>query len=239
MRMKTVLTGLGPLVITALLSGVSIAPMAAQAQNPARQPLMQQQGTLQPMQQEHRFTGKKGQIVIIAMTSEDFDTFLSLLDPQGEEIANNDDYARTLNSSIVMTLPSDGTYKILARSFSGQGGNYTVAINPATDYDQAYSRGANLYMEGKLSEAIAAYTESIRLSPDQPVAYLDRGDVYYAQGNLQGLIADYQKAVELYEKAGDTETAQMIREQIQAIQESPEDQSSNFYYPETIPLLAP
>lgn len=225
-------------VIASTLLGTSLVAPAISAQTrpaqtqpaqtpPAAQILMQQQGTLLPMQQEHTFAGKKGQAVTISMSSAEFDTFLSLLDPSGQEIANNDDYARTLNSAIVATLPADGTYKILARSFAGQGGNYTVTVKPATAYEQAYARGITLYMEGKLEEATNAYTEAIRLEPEQPTAYLDRGDVYYAQGNIPALIADYRKAAELYEKAGDPDTAQMLRDQAQSIQDMPAEPSSS------------
>ncbi|NJO41808.1 MAG: tetratricopeptide repeat protein [Cyanobacteria bacterium CRU_2_1] len=217
---------------SALLGGISlvlsIAPAQAQnqSQTPSQTPsqtIFEEQGSLQPMQHEHTFSGTKGQSVTISMISAEFDTFLALIDPDGQELAINDDYARSLNSTIVVTLPKDGTYKIVARSFSGQGGNYTVTVNPATEYDQAYSRGVNAYIEGDVGEAIEALSEAIEIDPDQPVTYLDRGDLYYEQGEIDAVIADYQKAADLYEEAGDMTTAQMLREQITYIQEGPDE----------------
>jgi tetratricopeptide (TPR) repeat protein len=228
------------LVIASTMLGEMLlfAPTAA-AQAPTNQPLLEQQGTLQPVQEEYRFTGKKGQSVTISMSSDEFDTVLSLLDSKGKEIATNDDYARTLNSTIVISLPSDGTYTVLARSLSGEGGNFTVAVKPATAYEQAYARAVDLYMQGKLQEATDAYSEVIRLDPNQPIAYLDRGDVYYAQGNVKALVNDYQKAIELYKKAGDQDTVQMLQGQLQYVQEAPEQPSQNFSYPEPIPFILP
>jgi TPR repeat/Bacterial pre-peptidase C-terminal domain len=242
MKLVTFSQKIGLLAIaTTLLSGLPLlsAPVQAQtrtvqAQTRTAPPqtLLEQRGTLQPLQHDYTFSGKKGQTVTVAMTSKTFDPVLSLLDPSGHEIATNDDFARTLNSTIVITLPSTGTYKVVARSVSGQGGDYTLVVKPATAYEQAYAHGMEFYTGGKSAEAITAYTEAIRLDPNQPVVYLDRGDAYYAQGNLQALIADYQKAADLYEKTGDRTTAQTVREQIQSVENAPDQQSGVFSYPE-------
>jgi tetratricopeptide (TPR) repeat protein len=239
MKLGTLSQKMGLLVIASAMLGemVLFAPIAtAQAAAPS-QPLLEQRGTLQPVQQEYKFTGKKGQAVTIAMSSDDFDTVLFLLDAKGKEIATNDDYARTLNSTIVITLPSDGTYTVRARALSGEGGNFTVTVKPATDYEQAYAHAVDLYMQGNLQEATDAYSAVIRLDPNQPIAYLDRGDVYYAQGNVKALVSDYQKAIELYQKAGDQDMVQMLQGQIQYVQENPEPQSQNFSYPESTSFI--
>ena len=236
MQIKTLWRQASLLAIAALTIGglpLIYAPAAFS------QALMEQRGTLQPMRQEYTFAGQKNQAILISMASDEFDAALSLLDLEGKEIATNDDYGRTVNAAIVITLPSTGTYKILARSFSGEGGNYTVTVRPATAYDQAYAQAAALYTEGKLEAAALAYSAVIQMDASQPIAYLDRGDVVYAQGNVQGLIADYQKAIDLYEKAGDSEAAQMLQEQLQYIQDMPEQQSINLSYPEHTASMTP
>jgi len=241
MKIKTLYKQTYLLALTSsLLCAMPLVALATPLLTPTPDPpiLMQQQGTLQSGQQEHTFAGKKGQAIAISMSSDDFDTALSLLDPQGQEIATNDDYARTFNAAIVITLPSNGNYKILARSFAGQGGNYAITVNPATAYEQAYAKAANLYTEGKFQEAVSAYSDVIQMDASQPIAYLDRGDIYYAQGNVQGLIADYQKAIGLYQKAGDPETVQMLQEQLQYIQE-PEQQSVKLSYPASTSFMMP
>jgi len=190
----------------------------------AAQVLFEEQGTLAPMQDEYTFVGKAGDTVTISMTSADFDTLLVLQSPAGQEIASNDDYARSLNSTIVITLPSNGMYRVLARSFSGQGGNYLVTVRPATPYDQAYARATEVYRAGDMNAALTAFNEAIRLDSSRPEVYLDRGDVHYAQGNLNGTRADYQRAIALYEQQGNSDMAQMLREQLTYLNEAPPPQ---------------
>jgi len=62
------------------------------------------------------FEGSAGENVTIDMTSED-DTYLILLGPDGTIVAENDDYD-SLDSRVEASLPSDGTYTIVATSFS-------------------------------------------------------------------------------------------------------------------------
>lgn len=203
------------LMATIVLTGGAIGFLNGSAQ---AQSMLQEQGSLQPMQQEHSFSGEAGQTLTISLTSGEFDTYLTLLDPSGREIASNDDYARSLNSSLVVTLPANGQYKVIARSFSGQGGSYTVSIKPATPFDQAYSAGVRLFSEGKLEEAAASLSEAIQIEPNQPAPYLDRAEVAYAQGDLPSAVSDYQQAANLYEKAGNSEAANVIREQLAVVQ---------------------
>ena len=45
--------------------------------------------------------------------------------------------------------------------------------------------------------AIADYDEAIRLDPQMPEAYRDRGLLYAGKGNLNRAIADYDEALRL------------------------------------------
>lgn len=213
----------------AIAAGISAAFPGSRAM---AQEILREQGTLNPTQDEYTFTGTAGQAIAVTMESADFDTVLVLLDANDQEVSFNDDFGRSLNSTIVTTLPSDGEYKVIARSFSGQGGSYSISVRPATDYEQAYSNALNLSMAGDFNAAIDAYTEAIELDPSQPVPYMDRADarwsqVYASQENaeageemtpapevLSSIIDDYRKAADLYEQAGEAELAQSIREQI-------------------------
>jgi tetratricopeptide (TPR) repeat protein len=215
------LKNLGLLLAATLSVGSSllflpVAPATAQE-------ILQEQGNLRPAQDDYTFSGTAGQAIAISMTSDEFDTLLTLVGPDNQEIATNDDYARSLNSTIIITLPSTGEYKVQARSFSGMGGNYSLTVRPATPYDQAYSRGMMAYQEGRLDDAIAALNEAIEADPSQPTAYVDRGDAKYAQSSDPAdTIADYRRAIELYEQAGNTDMAQMLRDQIMYLQSPPE-----------------
>ncbi|MBD2092166.1 tetratricopeptide repeat protein [Microcoleus sp. FACHB-1515] len=189
----------------------AIAPVSAQV-------LLEQQGNLQPAEDEYTFSGQAGQTVVISLTSPDFDTVVRLLDPSNQEIAVNDDYGRSLNSQIVLTLPRTGTYKVMARAFSGGGGNYSVTVRPATEYDEAFDRAYKSLLEGDMQTALTNYDSAIRLDPNQPDAYLGRADVRIALAEGQfgeEAIADYRRAAALYEESGNREMAQMLRDQIE------------------------
>jgi tetratricopeptide (TPR) repeat protein len=199
-----------------LFSGTLLLPVY-----PVRaQALLEQEGTLRSAEGEHTFSGEAGQAVKITVTSPDFDTTLSLLDPSGAELAFNDDYARGLNSTIVYTLPTSGTYKVVARSLSGTGGSYEVVVADATAFDQAYFRGVAARQEGDYTAAIAAFDEAIRLDPSQVAIHLDRADALYAQAQQlrpeerEAIRQSYERAIELYEQAGDEENAQLVRDQL-------------------------
>lgn len=62
------------------------------------------------------FNGVTGSYVIISMRSDDFDTYLVLLDSAGEVVAEDDDSGGELNAEIMATLPADDEYVILATS---------------------------------------------------------------------------------------------------------------------------
>jgi hypothetical protein len=85
-------------------------------------------------QEEYTFEGSEGDVVTITMidTSEGdtLDPLLILLDPEGNEIALNDDGNASVvgqfNSQILnFTLPADGTYTVIATRFSQESGNTT------------------------------------------------------------------------------------------------------------------
>ncbi len=84
----------------------------------------------------YSFSGTAGQAISVSLTSSAFDTYLYLLDADGNVIEENDDTSSaTTDSRIpmgagVVTLPSTGTYYIGANSYdAGQTGAYTVSLN--------------------------------------------------------------------------------------------------------------
>lgn len=198
------------------------------------QTILEQQSTLAPAEQRYPFQGQAGQTIAIEMSSEQFDTVLRLLNAQGEEIAYNDDFGGSLNSKIVMTLPTTGSYTVVARSLSGEGGSYAVKVRPATTYEVAYAEAQGLMMESNYEGAIAAYGRAIQIDPNLPDGYLGRVDAYWAQAyqqageNFSGpndlssatrtaLIDDYSAAANLYDQAGNAEMAQSMRMQAEYV----------------------
>jgi len=76
------------------------------------------------------FTGRAGQVVTIRMTSEMIDPYLELLGPDGTQLIYNDDGAGYPNALIeAYSLPTAGTYTIVARSFGdSRSGTYVLAL---------------------------------------------------------------------------------------------------------------
>lgn len=111
------------------------------------------------------FEGSAGDFATIYLTSEDFDTYLELLSPNGAQLANNDDIdgaAGDRNSLIDrVQLPTDGTYTIVVRGYLDTArGDYTLALtNPnltATSTNGTSSTGGMVYGEtvnGNLSSS--------------------------------------------------------------------------------------
>jgi tetratricopeptide (TPR) repeat protein len=187
-------------------------------------------GTITPAEASYTFEGSAGQAVTITLDSEDFDPVLSLFDSSGNEVASNDDFGGTLNAAIILTLPAEDTYTVIARSFSGQGGDYSLEVRSSTDYETTYAEAQTLALEENYPGAIDAYTSAIAIDPDQPSAYLGRaeaylGQVYFEQGDQiegpsdipldvrEAIIGDFEKAATLIEATGPQDWADSLREQ--------------------------
>lgn len=75
------------------------------------------------------FSGSAGQWVRITMTSSTLDTYLALLDPDNNIVATDDDGGGDTNAKIyVSSLPSTGTYTIIARGYNGATGGYQLLL---------------------------------------------------------------------------------------------------------------
>ena len=71
--------------------------------------------------------GERVQIEVVGDTG--FDPVLAVLDPNGEIILEADDNTNSLNPSVMMTLPENGTYQIRVNGYLSSGiFRATVAI---------------------------------------------------------------------------------------------------------------
>lgn len=69
--------------------------------------------------QEFNFQGQAGQRVRLRLVSNSFDTYLLLLDPAGNTLAENDDASpSTSNSELIVTLPGDGQHTVIVNAYS-------------------------------------------------------------------------------------------------------------------------
>lgn len=82
-----------------------------------------------------------GDAVTVNLTSDDFDPVLSVEDPAGEVIAENDDFEGSFEESqVTFTAEVDGAYMVLVNSFLGNPeGDFTLAVTTAS---QAAGEGA-------------------------------------------------------------------------------------------------
>ena len=75
--------------------------------------------------------GSAGDSFSISLESQDFDTFLAVMDPEGNIIEKNDDInEETSNSRLEITLPDDGSYSVIVNAYDQGGkGKYTLKVS--------------------------------------------------------------------------------------------------------------
>lgn len=91
------------------------------------------QGTISPNNDRdwYYFSGTAGRSVSIQMRKVDgqLDAYLELYNEAGVKVAENDDGLGNRDSWIIYTLPTGGTYRILARSYNlGTSGGYNLSL---------------------------------------------------------------------------------------------------------------
>ena len=74
--------------------------------------------------------GSAGDKFSISLESQDFDTFLAVMDPDGNIIEKNDDInEQSSNSRLEITLPDNGSYSVIVNAYDEGGkGKYTLKV---------------------------------------------------------------------------------------------------------------
>jgi hypothetical protein len=80
----------------------------------------------------HEFKMKSGSTYIIDMKSRQLDSFLRLEDSTGKQLAMDDDSGGFPDARIVHKATKDDTFRIIATSFDGKGGAYTLTVKLAS-----------------------------------------------------------------------------------------------------------
>jgi serine protease Do len=104
----------------------------------------------------YTFEGRPGQRVQVEMASGEIDSYLILIDPNGNEVAADDDSGGASNARLVATLPADGTYLLIANSYqAGQAGTYLlraqasgVTVGNSTNQERFILRQAGILGPG-------------------------------------------------------------------------------------------
>jgi hypothetical protein len=113
------------------------------------------------------FTGSAGQAITVAMNADNdsFDTHLYLYDPDGREIARDDDSGPGLNSLLsCVRLPYNGRYAIHAAGYGDHRGSYQLTLQ-VTEADGLNEIEYGETVEGQLKGCPAEFT--FRGSEDQ------------------------------------------------------------------------
>jgi predicted Zn-dependent protease len=180
----------------------------------AQRPILQEQGRLTNRSSRLRdgsrynlyeFSGEAGQEVRIQLDSSDFDTYLILIGPDDQPLAENDDRTSgDTNSELVLNLPATGTYRVVANAFDSRGrGDYQVAV-------YATQTARNTAQQKPDPNATPATPAPVSLSERE--ALMAQADRYYLQGNLREAERLYRQAKPEFPAEGTLEIADAITE---------------------------
>ena len=144
----------------AVLAQESPKPSPSPQQSPTQSPtpapipttgaskvILEQKGELSPAKSsvlpsdsslfdEYTFEGTQGQKVIVTVESTEFDTYVAILNSQGELVAENDDATQqNSNSELTVTLSASGRYRVIVNALEpppkGKG-KYSLTVREST-----------------------------------------------------------------------------------------------------------
>ncbi|NMG60830.1 tetratricopeptide repeat protein, partial [Geitlerinema sp. P-1104] len=163
----------------------------------------------------HTFEGQAGQFLEIRLNSDDFDAYLILFSPDGEQVAEDDDGGEGLNSLISIQLPQTGRYSVIANAHDASGrGRYrlTVAVISPEDYqrgqerasaraeaDQLLQQGIQQFNRSQFREALDSWERALELYRavgDRP----GEGRVLGNLGNAYNSLGQYERAIDFYQR---------------------------------------
>jgi hypothetical protein len=149
--------------------------------------LLQEQGVLasgdsvlpsdNSLYDQYTFQGTAGQSVTVTVESSDFDTYVAVFSPDGKLLGENDDINQSSkNSGLTVTLPSNGTYRVIINGYDNKSrGRYALSVstptqqsatNPAPSQRQQDATGRSpspsQQNTGERSLLVAANPQSIR-----------------------------------------------------------------------------
>ncbi len=74
-------------------------------------------------------SGVSGEFLVVDLRSRDFDPYLILIAPSGEQFENDDHEGDATRSQLAMQLPESGDYRVLVTSYKpGESGSYALTI---------------------------------------------------------------------------------------------------------------
>jgi CHAT domain-containing protein/Flp pilus assembly protein TadD len=156
----------------------------------------------------HPIEGQARQAITIRLESNDFDTYLMLIDSEGQEIAANDDVSSsTTNSQLAVTLPADGTYGVVANALdeSGRGG-YRLMVSVMTEAEARKTEADQLLQQGIEQYDISQFREAVQ-SLEQALAIYREINDRTSEGPILGVLGlaythlnKHQEAIHTFEE---------------------------------------
>ncbi|NDJ77631.1 MAG: hypothetical protein GYB65_15375, partial [Chloroflexi bacterium] len=138
-------------------------------------------GNLAESTHSYTFSGTAGDVISVGLNSDDFDTYLELLDNTGERLTVDDDGGLGYNSYLAAyILPYSGEYTIIVRGYGGTAtGSYTLALVIPAMVDDNLTYGS--IVNGTMTDAVHLFqfmasegdTVTISLESDDFDTYLE------------------------------------------------------------------
>nr|MDJ0707192.1 tetratricopeptide repeat protein [Leptolyngbyaceae cyanobacterium MO_188.B28] len=163
------------------------------------EPFLQVEGTLESgdstldngsVYDEYPFEGEAGQTITIKIEGLTLDTHLFLLNPAGNILEDFHDYD-SWDSQISVTLPENGTYRVLASAYYEQNwGEYILTISRQES--------------GLISSAID-------LMQYDPIDLMRVGDLHYFRDEYEEALQHYQAALANYWEFGEEYRSEQLR----------------------------
>ena len=172
----------------------------------------------------YEFAGEAGDVIQIRLESDTFDTYLILLDPQGNQLAFNDDAFAiiTTNSLLILELPQTGRYQVVANSFDRTGqGVYQLTVKAASsqilavqdtvaEIDRHFQAGFQLYGRSQYRDALSAWQQALDLTRSEPVRAAFPDESLAVEGVILGNVGlayddlgEYERAIALHHQSLD------------------------------------
>ena len=166
----------------------------------------------------HPLAGEAGQAITIRMVSDEFDTYLIVIDAADQTLGSNDDASLSeTNSTLSLTLPDAGTYRILATAFDQtQRGSYRLTVTTASaadvqhlEGDRLFEQGTQQYQAGDLPAALDLWQQALAIYQAQSlqekaaIALNNLGIAYRSLGEYQSAMEVLQQALAIVREIGD------------------------------------
>jgi CHAT domain-containing protein len=173
---------------------------------------------------EYSFAGRSGQTFVMTLESAEFDTYLHLLSPAGETIAqNDDDGSGSTHSRLAVTLTADGVFRVWANAYDEQGrGRYRLTVREiaadspeflSVQADQVLQQGREQLDRRQFPQALALLNQALAIyrqvgnRSGEGNALYSIGDGYYYQFQFPQAIEFYQQSLVIRQDLGDRRNA--------------------------------